>query len=122
MLCGERARHVCPLCPSLTSPYARTRVPKSREDGGASAPSPALPLARVSRIMKLDPDVTRFSKEALLLTAVATEAFLEGLTDHAAAAAKVRTDPAVRPVTLTWTDDRLGLDDLQSGAMAGSFV
>ena len=70
--------------------------------------------------MKLDPDVTRFSKEALLLTAVATEAFLEGLTDHAAAAAKVRTDPAVRPVTLTWTDDRLGLDALQSGAMAGS--
>ena len=58
---------------------------------GASAPQPPisqLPLARVGRIMKMDKEVGRYSKEALLLTAVATEAFLSGLTDHAAAAAK----------------------------------
>ena len=44
---------------------------------------PVLPLARIKRIMKKDPDVKNMSKEALFLTTMGVERFISELSKAA---------------------------------------
>jgi histone H3/H4 len=55
---------------------------EEEEEGGSS-----LPLSRVKRIIKLDPDISRVTGDAAFLIATATELFLSLLTREASAVA-----------------------------------
>lgn len=62
-------------------------------NGGAGStinvPPPTFPLARVSRIVKADPDIQMTSKDAIWTIAVATELFIKHLTDSLIAKTKL---------------------------------
>ena len=82
--------------------------------GGAPSAggSVVLPLARVKKLCKADPDVKNLSGDAVNLTAKATELFIAYLAEHAALAAlraKRRTVRATDLATAIRKQDHLGL-------------
>jgi len=71
---------------------SNSNVNGSNGNGGGSSitvPPPTFPLARVSRIVKADPDIQMTSKDAIWTIAVATELFIKHLTDSLIAKTKL---------------------------------
>ncbi|XP_069505775.1 DNA polymerase epsilon subunit 4 isoform X2 [Ambystoma mexicanum] len=58
-------------------------LPEEPPPGSAAPRQVRLPLSRVKTLMKADPDVTLASQEAVLLTARATELFVETIAKDA---------------------------------------
>jgi DNA-directed RNA polymerase I subunit RPA43 len=66
------------------------------EEAAAASLRPALPLGRVKRIIRVDPDIKKVTSEATMLITAATELFLGSLASGAHAAAAARGRRAVR--------------------------
>lgn len=73
--------------PSSTSD---ANLATSKPQGSGSSHSSILPLARIKKIMKADPELNKCTPDSVLATAISTELFLEWLATTAAEIA--RTD------------------------------
>ena len=65
-----------------TAPDPETEVLES-EQGAAPKSGTRLPISKIKKIMKFDPEVVMANQEAVFLVAKAAEMFIEGLVKHA---------------------------------------